>query len=200
MGAGASAGEVPDWAKKVDYMSHALTWKGEVLAGDLEDAKAVQPRKAKAKPRGSRDGGSRDGGRPKTPVPALELSALGGGPAEERGGKRRDSVGSSKSRQSDRSRASSSRSSKSNKSSRSSKSSSRSRGERKAERWKQSQQSRYLDPTHWRQAHNPRQLPGEPLQRKATPAGSRVMIGGRAEASRKERRAKELEHERRRAQ
>ena len=199
MGAGASAGEVPDWAKKVDYMSHALTWKGEVLAGDLEDAKAVQPRKAKAKPRGSRDGGSRDGGRPKTPVPALELSALGGGPAEERGGKRRDSVGSSKSRQSDRSRASSSRSSKSNKSSRSSKSSSRSRGERKAERWKQSQQSRYLDPTHWRQAHNPRQLPDEPL-RKATPAGSRVVVGGRAEASRKERRAKELEHERRRAQ
>ena len=195
MGAGASAGEVPEWAKKVDYMSHALTWKGEVLAGDLEDAKAVQPRKAKAKPRGSRDGGSRDGGRPKTPVPALELSALGGGPA----GKRRDSVGSSKSRQSDRSRASSSRSSKSNKSSRSSKSSSRSRGERKAERWKQSQQSRYLDPTHWRQAHNPRQLPDEPL-RKATPAGSRVVVGGRAEASRKERRAKELEHERRRAQ
>jgi len=193
MGAGASAGEVPQWAKKVDYMSHALTWKGEVLAGDLEDTQAVQPRKAKAKPRGGRDGGSRDGGRPKTPVPALELSALGGGPAEERGGKRRDSVGSSKSRSSERSRASSS------KSSRSSKSSSRSRGERKAERWKQSQQSRYLDPTHWRQAHNPRQLPGEPL-RKATPAGSRVVIGGRAEASRKERRAKELEHERRRAQ
>ena len=89
MGAGASAGEVPEWAKKVDYMSHALTWKGEVLAGDLEDTQAVQPRKAKAKPRGGRDGGSRDGGRdggsrdggrPKTPVPALELSALAAGP------------------------------------------------------------------------------------------------------------------------